>query len=227
MDLIHSIINGDLEDHLIKNFDEMCISEQKKNEAIIYASKFNRLKILELLLKDQSVDPNVYDSEAIRWASSMGHLEIVERLLKDPRIDPSLKDNDAIRTAANSGHLEIVKRLLKDSRVDPSALDSQALRSAATKNYILIVKLLLEDSRSDPCAKQYQAYWYSKGNGHNEISDLLIDTILKIKWKNIWKLEARKYINNWLLKPDTSDGRLGIHVRVCTKRWANYFEIKN
>jgi hypothetical protein len=45
------------------------------------------LLIVELLLKDERVDPSAWNNAAIQWANERGHSAIVELLLKDKRVD--------------------------------------------------------------------------------------------------------------------------------------------
>jgi hypothetical protein len=53
--------------------------------AVYYGHK----EIVEMLLKDNRVDPSADGSCALRNASLNGHKEIVEILLKDNRVDSS------------------------------------------------------------------------------------------------------------------------------------------
>jgi ankyrin repeat protein len=89
-------------------------------EAMRYACEFGHKEIIEILLKDDRVDPSKYCNSAIREACYSGHKEIVEMLLKDSRVDPTDNDNEAIQHASMNGHKEIVEMLLKDSRVAAS-----------------------------------------------------------------------------------------------------------
>jgi hypothetical protein len=63
-----------------------CSIEQ--NWAKQLASQHGHKETVEILLKDDRVDPSEYNNYAIRWASYYGHKEIVEMLLQDSRVDP-------------------------------------------------------------------------------------------------------------------------------------------
>ncbi len=54
---------------------------------------------VELLLKDDRVDPSAYDNYAVKYASERGHRDVVQLLLTDSRVNPSSGDNYAIRQA--------------------------------------------------------------------------------------------------------------------------------
>jgi ankyrin repeat protein len=86
--------------------------------ALLRVNLYDHKEIVELLLKDNRVDPSALDNKAIRYASVNGRKEVVEMLLKDDRVDPSAGRNYAIRGASENGHTEIVRMLLKDKRVD-------------------------------------------------------------------------------------------------------------
>ena len=62
----------------------------------IYISCPVDLNAVEILLRDQRVDPSINKNSAIVWASQKGLLAVVERLLQDPRVDPSSYDSKAI-----------------------------------------------------------------------------------------------------------------------------------
>jgi len=55
------------------------------------------VELVELLLRDERVDPSADSQGAVRWASEYGHLAVVERLLRDARVDPSVRNQSTIR----------------------------------------------------------------------------------------------------------------------------------
>ncbi len=85
--------------------------------AIILASLYGHIAIVNRLLQDNRVDPGDGDNYAIIIASQKGYLTVVNRLLQDKRVNPTDLNNAAISEANHNGHLEIVKILLKDRRV--------------------------------------------------------------------------------------------------------------
>ena len=62
------------------------------------------LKIVVVLLEDNTVDPSNQNNIAIGKASENGHLEVVIELLKDDRVDPSDNNNYAILEDSRDGH---------------------------------------------------------------------------------------------------------------------------
>jgi len=59
---------------------------------LINAIKNDYLEVVELLLKDDRVDPTTDDNYTIRLASRNGHVEVVELLLETPKIPLSVKN---------------------------------------------------------------------------------------------------------------------------------------
>ena len=87
------------------------------NLAIIWASDYNHLNVVNRLLQDSRVNPSDQNNMALIMASGHGYLDIVNRLLQDSRVDPGDQNNRAIFAASGYGHLNIVRRLLRESRV--------------------------------------------------------------------------------------------------------------
>jgi ankyrin repeat protein len=131
--------------------------------------------VIEILAKDQRIDPSADDNSAIREASGNGHTEVVELLLNDPRVDPSASDNDAIRWASGEGQTAVVELLLNDPRVDPSANVNEAIRWASGNGRTAVVELLLNDPRVDPNACNNDAIREASRAGHTEVVKLLIN----------------------------------------------------
>jgi hypothetical protein len=102
------------------------------------------LYIVELLLKDERVNPSSSLDIAIRSASQNDHLKIVEMLLGDKRVDPASTNNKAIQLSALRGHLSIVQVLLKDHRVNPDSGIFEAFRNCHAPIY----EALMKDSQS-------------------------------------------------------------------------------
>ena len=65
--------------------------------AVRWASRLGHVELVELLLRDERVDPSADSQGAVRWASEYGHLAVVERLLRDARVDPSVRNQSTIR----------------------------------------------------------------------------------------------------------------------------------
>lgn len=91
--------------------------------------------MVELLLKNEKVDPSYNNNEAICEASAKGHIDIVKLLLQNVRVDPSYNNNEAIREAAKNCNYYVVNLLSQDKRVDPNANNYEAYYEA--KNYAI------------------------------------------------------------------------------------------
>jgi ribosomal protein L28 len=79
-----------------------------KNKAIILASIYGRLEIVEKLLDDRRVDPSDNNNEAIKAACSEGYLEIVEQLYAHEKVKHSVNSIDLQKLAKKKGHKNIV-----------------------------------------------------------------------------------------------------------------------
>ena len=147
----------------------------KNNEAIVLASKYGHLSIVDRLLQDPRADPSADGNYAIRSASENGHLPVVDRLLQDARVDPSAEGNQAICAASRNGHLSIVNRLLQDKRVDPSANVNIALQLASSGGHLHVVNRLLQDDRVDPSTHDNSAI--NSANYHRHF--LVVERLLQ------------------------------------------------
>lgn len=149
--------------------DELYLSENIKNKLLLckliknnsidvyeeqwvikWSSKNGYKDIVELLLKDDGVDPTYNNNNTIVLATFNGNIDVVKLLLMDGRSDPSAKDNCAIHVSSRCGHIDIVKLLLNDIRVNPCANNNYAIRKAFEYERRDIVKLLLKDERVNP-----------------------------------------------------------------------------
>ena len=94
------------------------VNTSKDNQMLIkFASQNGYPDIIEMLLKDDRVNPVVHNNLPIAYAAENGHLDAVKVLMNDKRVDPSDHNNDAIKYALRNNHLTVVKELLKDKRV--------------------------------------------------------------------------------------------------------------
>lgn len=59
------------------------------HDAIVVASSYGHLLVVERLLQDTRIDPSAYKSYAAVLAAQNGHVAVVDRLLEDPRVDPA------------------------------------------------------------------------------------------------------------------------------------------
>lgn len=115
---------------------------------LTFAIQGNQPKIVELLLKNNKINPNYMNNYAVKLAIIYGNLEIVKILLKDKRVDPG---TNIISLASDfkptPERLEIMKLLLKDSRVDPNEYDNYALKYIINNSNFEYLELLLNDKR--------------------------------------------------------------------------------
>lgn len=61
------------------------------------ASLLGFTEIVKILLKDDRIDPTVFDNEAIRWAVQRGNYDIVEILIKDKRVFDKLNKEGKLK----------------------------------------------------------------------------------------------------------------------------------
>lgn len=98
------------------------------NESLLmYASKWNRVDIVTLLLSYEHLDVNMQDCDgwtALMFACFYGSVEVVKILIADPRVDVDIEDYDqftAMSHASMGNRPEIVDILLaKDNNVNAS-----------------------------------------------------------------------------------------------------------
>ena len=107
-----------------------------------------RTKTLELLLNDNRMDPTVNDNFLIRESSKRGRIDLVKLLLKDGRADPAVGDNSPIIEASYKGHTKVVKALLEDIRVDPTTGKNHAMEWAIADIHPKTVIVLSRDGRA-------------------------------------------------------------------------------
>jgi ankyrin repeat protein len=140
-------------------------------ELFISAIKGGWTDIVELLLKEEILDPSESNNDAIMIAAENNNVDIVELLLSDPRINP-FDFHDYIGTKSYK-HIKIVKLLLADSRF---TLNCGAImfQYACSDQLTKIVRLLLKDSRIDPSKSDNYCINYASKNGHTKIVKILI-----------------------------------------------------
>ncbi|KAJ3017740.1 UNVERIFIED_CONTAM: hypothetical protein HDU68_011502 [Siphonaria sp. JEL0065] len=88
---------------------------EPKDEGSFDGNQQEETEIVELLLKDDRVDPTAYENSAILAAIDSKHYTIVNLLLRDDRVDPlaffdQISYNLSMNSAAEYGCLEKVKR---------------------------------------------------------------------------------------------------------------------
>jgi ankyrin repeat protein len=115
--------------------DEIDISQSRMNQALVCASRYNNLEVVQLLLQYGARANSEPLGEAIR----RGHISVV-RLLSDSMGRVFSSD---LTLAAQAGHVEVIRFLL-DRGANVSVDDNVSLVLAVTRGYLDVVKLLLE-----------------------------------------------------------------------------------
>ncbi len=135
------------------------------NNAIMYASAYNRLPVIRYLLTLPGNHlANVSNSgwTALICAIYYGSYEMTDLLFKDRRCDPTIVDNDndtAIKIAVEENHVRIVELLLSDMRVVKALRKADSVPPAVIKR--AIARNAWERRKAIVCARVL--YWESLG----------------------------------------------------------------
>ncbi|KAJ3308504.1 hypothetical protein HDV04_001183 [Boothiomyces sp. JEL0838] len=95
---------------LVKSLDYLCgkVDFSIRNHYLLFVGIwFNHPMIVEILLRDQRVDPSINNNAAISIAANSAKCEIVEILKRDPRVDVS----SALVGARERNYFHIVELL--------------------------------------------------------------------------------------------------------------------
>jgi len=148
---------------------------------LIWASQYGHEGMVELLLAQKNVDPDLPDTSdnqsPLSWASENGHEAALKLLLAREDVDPESRDNDGQTSflhAAHGGHEGILKLLLAREGVNPETLNNKGrtpLSYAAHSGHEGVLKLLLtlkdvNPNRPDNSGRvplHYAALWGRKG----------------------------------------------------------------
>lgn len=127
---------------------------------LMYAAHRGRSSVVEILLRDPRVSPDVQDKDRrtpLWWAAEGGSEGAVRMLLATGRVDTEahkgLPGGTPLLQAASLGHEAVVKLLLANDMVNPNARDDERrtpLSCAAQYGREAVVRLLLADDRVDP-----------------------------------------------------------------------------
>ncbi|TPX58239.1 hypothetical protein PhCBS80983_g03280 [Powellomyces hirtus] len=113
------------------------------------ASTLGHAAVVEVLLKDDRMDPSSDSNEALRKASANGHAAVVSQLLRHPKVDPSPY---AFYESIERGHVAVMDVLLRDGRYDAAWRVSGrclALWMADDHQQLGVVDRLMQDPRVD------------------------------------------------------------------------------
>lgn len=114
----------------------------------------NWIEIIELLLKNPLVDPNInfermyYPKNALEYAIQLKRIEIIKLFLQDPRVDPNINDCHAIVVAFELHDREILRLLTPHPKIDTNFLNGW-LQTNIVKKRGYDTKLI-EDFLKDP-----------------------------------------------------------------------------
>ncbi|XDG04305.1 hypothetical protein ABKA04_003920 [Annulohypoxylon sp. FPYF3050] len=174
---------------LLKNGNEPDSPDTHHRTPLSYAAERGNETVVELLLKENSVNPDSKDSKRGRtplwYAVANGHTSIVKLLLEKGRADPNCESEHervVLSLAAEKGYEKIVTLLLEKDQVDPDHIESKygrtPLSSAAANGHHVIVKLLLDTERVNPNSKDFEygrtpLSWAAE-RGHNAVVEVLL-----------------------------------------------------
>ncbi|KAI1092560.1 ankyrin repeat-containing domain protein [Rostrohypoxylon terebratum] len=174
---------------LLKNGYEPDSNDTHRRTPLSYAAERGHETVVELLLDNNSVNPDSKDSRRDRtplwYAVAKGHTSVVKLLLEKGRADPNYKSKHKrvmLSLAAEKGYEKIVALLLKKDQVDPDHIDSKQGRTpllwAAANGHHVVVKRLLDTARVNPNSKEFEygrtpLSWAAE-RGHNEVVEVLL-----------------------------------------------------
>ncbi len=164
---------------------------------------YNRLEIIDLLLKDSRLEPRVawklelhravsgeeidkvkeliqHDNfeeghipRALSHAAKINNVSIV-KLLAERNSNPNADFSMALVQATKHGHYEIVEYLLRRGLNLQDDYSSAMIR-AAEYGFVEIVRLFLSDTRADPTVYNTMVLIRAVQKGHSDIVRLLLD----------------------------------------------------
>ncbi|KAH9126640.1 hypothetical protein AeMF1_002948, partial [Aphanomyces euteiches] len=151
-----------------------------------YAAIYGCIEIVEILLRNEKVDPNVkrYDgSTPLHSAVKFGQVDVVKMLLEHGSCDLRLEERyfgTVFEIAAAKGHVDILKILFDFSREDSQLVHEQLgkiLQRAAGKGHLNIVQMLMRDFSASidfESKNVSEALREASEHGHVEIVRLLL-----------------------------------------------------
>jgi ankyrin repeat protein len=113
------------------------------NEALIMASHYGRLNVVQWLVEEKNVNPSVREFEAFKMASRYGNFEVLKWLAGRPE-GGNINNwgNSAVVDASHYGKFDVVKWLVDVKGVDANQLDNRAIIGALQNNHLDIVRWL-------------------------------------------------------------------------------------
>lgn len=154
---------------------------------LVLAVRHGHWDIINIILDDSNVDPNLSDDDGrspLSIASQLGYSSVVEKLLSTGETDLNLPAFDGwspLMYASRGNHTEIIKLLLADKKIHANftSPDGQtALKLAVEMGFTDVVRLLLESGRvetnpSDSTSRD--TFMTALENGDKDIIYLLLE----------------------------------------------------
>jgi len=109
----------------------------------------NALPIVELFLKDGRIDPSGDKMRPLERAISRESINIAHRLLDDERVVAKLHESRALEFACSGDNFELFERILSFPKVDPNFPDGQPMRNALRRNKMNFLMRMLEHPKID------------------------------------------------------------------------------
>lgn len=121
----------------------------KLNEMLISATIGGRVDNVRLLLNDERISPNDFDTIALCEAAYRGHFEILMLLINNSRFKITEKVYESLNCAAKGGHLNIIKYLLTKFRFIQKKYD-EAMVNAVFYGHAKVVEYFLTKTNANP-----------------------------------------------------------------------------
>lgn len=134
-----------------------------------------RLLVVQCLLKNNYINPDIDDNQAICLAAEQGHANIISYLLKDKRVNPVAQEHSPLYKAAANGHRKAVKNLLQDERVNPKANNNQALHAACKNKHLAVAGLLLSTPAWTKKLYSESPFLWACKNGYSDVVKWILE----------------------------------------------------
>jgi hypothetical protein len=129
-------------------------SQKELNSSLTIASSLNYFEIVDILLKNTSVDPQMTRDKAFGAACKNGNVKMAKRLFEDSRYikgrtakDLGVELNQGLKFACEEAQIQVVDFLLNETSVDPQLADYNPLVIASKNGDLRLLKRLLQDTR--------------------------------------------------------------------------------
>ncbi|KAF0689927.1 Aste57867_18668 [Aphanomyces stellatus] len=149
----HTLQQGNVDVNAMGSLAVEEIGMEKDGTALMWASRYNRVAVVELLLRQPSIQVNRTNDarvSALYLACQNGNSDVVYALLACPDIDINQEAEtgySALYIASRNGHVEVVDALLTSPTIDVNFVNKAgktALNVASELGYIGVVEALLK-----------------------------------------------------------------------------------